>query len=141
MIRQSQRLRRVLRKYALDARIARLNQAKAERERTALSAIEKRIVDARQSLARETNAPTGNGLAAHSEWFDRLAQASLDLQPAIDHSNIASVEALENMQRANRRLDQIEERVVEASRREDQRIDSQSAQQPRRRNSDKGVRP
>lgn len=141
MIRQSQRLRRVLRKYALDARIARLNQAKADRERTALSAIEKRIVDARQSLARETNAPTGSDLAAHSEWSDRLVKASLDLQPVIDNSNIACVEALKNMQQANGRLDQIEERVVRASRREDWRKDSQSAQQPRRRNSDKGVRP
>lgn len=141
MIRQSQRLRRVLRKYALDARIARLHLAKADRERTALSAIEIRIADARQSLTRETNAPTGSYLAAHSEWSDRLEQASLDLQPAIDNSNIACVEALKNMQQAKGRLDQIEERVVRASRRQDSRIDSQSAQQPRRRNSDKGVRP
>ena len=59
MIRQSQRLRRLLRKYTLDARLARVAQIKAECERAHLSATEGRIKAAQSALARNAACPTG----------------------------------------------------------------------------------
>lgn len=127
MIRQSQRLRRVLRKYALDARMARLETAKAERERVALNATAKRLDAARSGMACENCVVTGDQLAALGEWSDRLLTAGIAIQPSIQRADVTCLEALHDMRQAKGRVERIEERILRASRLEDRLREDLSA--------------
>lgn len=134
MIRQSQRLRRVLRKYALDARMARLETAKVERERTALNATVQRLEAARRGIACENGAVmTGDQLAAIGEWSERLVAASIAIHPSIQCAEATCLEALHDMRQTKGQVEQIEERILRASRLEDRlREDRTGAGQQRR---------
>ncbi len=127
MIRQSQRLRRVLRKYALDARMARLETAKADRERAALNATAKRLEAARSGIACENSVVTGDQLAASGEWSERLVAASIAIQPSIQNAEVTCSEALHEMRHAEGRVERIEERILRASRLEDRLREDLSA--------------
>lgn len=126
MIRQSQRLRRVLRKYALDARLTRIAQAKAERERAHLSATKERIKAAQSALARSAACPTGGELAALGEWSGRLVEAGASLQPAIERVTVDRSEAILAVRRATGRMARIEERISKAIRTEERQSSAQS---------------
>lgn len=119
MTRRSQRLRRVLRKYELDARMVRLETAKAERERNALSATARRLDAARSGILFENRAMTGDQLAALGEWSERLLAASIAIQPSIQNAEVSCIETLHDMRQATGRVEQIEERILRASRIED----------------------
>ena len=126
MIRQSQRLRRVLRKYALDMRLARLEMAKAERERIVLNATAERLNAARNGIAHTKGAMAGGQLAARGEWSGRLADASIALQPSIQRTEVACAEALQSMRHAEGRIARIEERIVRTIRIEERLKDGKS---------------
>jgi hypothetical protein len=126
MIRRSQRLRRLLRKYALDARLARIAQAKAERERDHLAATEGRIKAAQSALARSAACPTGGELAALGEWSDRLVQAGASLKPAIERVTVDCGEASLAVRRAKGRMEKVEERISQAIRTEERQSSARS---------------
>jgi hypothetical protein len=126
MIRQSQRLRRLLRKYALDARLAQIAQTKAERERAQLSATELRIKAAHSALTCNTACPTGGELAALGEWSGRLVEAGASLQPAIERVKVDCSEASLAARRAKGRMERVEERISQASRTEEQQSSARS---------------
>ena len=69
MIRQSQRLRRVLRKYALDARLARIARAKAERERAHLLETLARIRSAQNAVSCGVARLNGSEAAALNSFI------------------------------------------------------------------------
>lgn len=115
-----QRLRRVLRKYRLDQRIARLELACAERERLSLLATGERLANARAGLAAEAGETTGRDLASCSEWADRLALSALRIAPAIAHSEAARAEAALAEARAAQRVARLEDRIEQADRAEAQ---------------------
>lgn len=141
MNRQSQRLRRVLRKYALDAQLARIAQAKAERERATLASTGQRLVAARNALACENGILAGDQLAALGEWSDRLVDASIALQPAIHRADISCTDTLLGMQQATGRVEQLEERILHAKRTEDRRSDHQSIPNHNRRKIKQDTQP
>lgn len=141
MTRQSQRLRRVLRKYALDARMARLATAKAERERTALVATARRLDAARRGIACGNVAVTGDQLAAIGEWLERLVAASIAIRPSIQCAEATCLESLHEMRQAKGRVERIEERILRASRLEERQRENKSLAGKDRRNAGQEPRP
>ncbi|MEQ1551856.1 hypothetical protein [Sphingorhabdus sp.] len=127
MTRRSQRLRRVLRKYELDARMVRLETAKAERERNALSATARRLDAARSGILFENRAMTGDQLAALGEWSERLLAASIAIQPSIQNAEVTFREAVQDMRQAKGRVERIEERILRTSRIEDRLREDRTA--------------
>jgi hypothetical protein len=83
---RSTRLQRVLRKFALDRRLALQTQARAETQRRALLKTEERIVTARNTLKAGNGTLSVGDLAALTEWRERLEIAQSSLQPAIERS-------------------------------------------------------
>lgn len=116
MMAQPERLRRVLRKFRLDQRIARLAQANAERERAALRATCARLDEARERLAVDSGPVTGRSLATFGEWADRLAASRQMLEPTIHHSDMMCTDTQHRERRAARRVEQLAERIRESER-------------------------
>ena len=126
MIRQSQRLRRVLRKYALDARLARIARAKAERERAHLLETLARIRSAQNAVSCGVASLNGNEAAALDEWSERLLHADASLQPAIDRATVDCGETGRVAHQAKGRMERIEERIAQAMRTEEQQSSTRS---------------
>lgn len=111
-----QRLRRILRKYRLDQRIARIELACAERERLSLIATDARLAQARTGLTVKAGETTGRDLASCSEWADRLASSAMRIAPAVAQSEIARAEAALAEGRAAQRVERLEGRIGQADR-------------------------
>lgn len=93
MSERSTRLLRVLRKFALDRRLALQAQARAEMHRRALHQTEHRLVSARDALATEHKLASARELGARMEWRERLDAAQHSLQPAMRQSQSECVTA------------------------------------------------
>jgi hypothetical protein len=127
MTARSKRLQRVLRKYAIDRRLAGLALAKAEGERAALQATEAQLANARKKLTANSVTRSGDALAAACEWNGRLLTASQMLRPtmllAAENANQASQLA----QLASGRTEVLQGQVAEALHNEDRQREMRAA--------------
>jgi hypothetical protein len=115
----SNRLQRVLRKYAIDRRLALFAQAKAAQDRAALEATHAQLIGARDRQSATSGTSTGVELAQGSEWCSRLEGAASLLKPSLQVSHAAATEAAASAQLASGRVDRLERKIGEATRNED----------------------
>jgi multidrug resistance efflux pump len=111
-----QRLHRVLRKYRLDKRVARIELANAERERLSLLSTSERLANARSGLAFDPDATSAQELASRSEWADRLSKSSDMIWSAIRRSETTRAEAAIAEARLSQKVERLEARIAEADR-------------------------
>lgn len=119
MTRQSQRLRRILRKYALDLRIARMTQANAARENATIIVAGQRLATARAALACGIGNYRGGELVGSGEWAGRIDLASHELQPARARAEAACTAAALGSRQAQGRVAILQDRIEGARRLED----------------------
>lgn len=123
MSERSTRLLRVLRKFALERRLAMQAQSRAEMHRRALHQTEHRIVSARNALATERKLASASELGSRWEWRERLDAAHYSLQPAVRHSQSECVTASKITMLAKGREETLERIYNEAALRDAQNLE------------------